>query len=345
MRLNAAQPIDPSQMLSAALSLPLVSLVIASIIALGISVTPGWHARRHSLAEVDTSANPRIVARHSRERLVLGGSAIAVMVVFLVENLVSGYLLDLSGVVSWWRYAAPVFTAGVGLAFLLACILFRGTTPPERPVVPTARRAWLTFSPRLGSTGAALALLVLTLTTIAAGLASSAIGDGPHVYLEIGIPNESIDPLRPWFYGWAYGVPVLICVALLVAVGVSVLHANAVRPFLRPETVIAEQRERREIATGITSVAASGALLALAGAWRFIAEAGSTTQLAIQGDGRSDSYEVVWRYGELAAVGGWLAPALEIMAFVILLLTAGLVARASGAAGLVRDTVRVERAR
>ncbi|KJQ55214.1 hypothetical protein [Microbacterium sp. SA39] len=340
----ASALIEPGQILGAALSLPLVSLVLAAIITMGMSVAARRSPRHPSQASPAGPANHRVVARHSREHVVLGGSAIAVIVIFLVENLVSGYLLNLNGVVSWWRYATPVFTACVGLASLLAVILFRGTAP-ERPVVPTARRTWLTFSSRLGSSGTGLVVLVLTVTTIAAGLASSSIGDGPHVFLEIGIPNENIDPIRLWFYGWAYGVPVLICVLLLAAVGVSVLHANAARPFLRPETVIAEQYERREIATGITSVAASAALLALAGAWRFIADAGSTTQLIIQGEGRSESYEATWRYAEIAAVGGWLAPALEIAAFVILLLTVSRAARASRAAAHSRNSAGLQSAR
>ncbi|WP_282854856.1 hypothetical protein, partial [Microbacterium oxydans] len=98
------------------------------------------------------------------------------------------------------------------------------------------------------------------------------------------------------------------------------LHASAARPFLRPETVLAEQHERRDIATGITRVATSGALLALAGAWRFIAEAGAVNGVAIEGRGHGAPYEAFWRYGEVAAVGGWLAPAVEIAAFVLLLL-------------------------
>lgn len=345
MLLRAAPSIGPDQLLHAALSLPLVSLALAAIIALGITVTPRWHARRQTRVRLGASAARGVAARHAPEHRVLGGSAIAVIVVFALENLLTGYVLNLNGVVSWWRYATPLATAAAGLTVLLALIVFRGSTPPERPVVPTSRRTWLTFTPRVLSAGALTALLLLTLTTVGAGLASSTIGDGPHVYLEIAIPNETIDPIRPWFYGWAYGVPVLVCTALLVPVTVGALHANAARAFLRPETVLAEQRERRETAAGITSIATAAALLALAGAWRFIAESGSATGLTIQGDGRSDSYEAIWRYAELAAVGGWLAPALEILALVLLLLVTAHLARGSRTAAPSETPADLETAR
>lgn len=310
---------DPAQLLEAVLSMPWVSLFLAAIIAVGIVASPRWRARQESGVRLPSTLSGAVATRHAPEHRTLGAAAIAVIAVFLAENLITGYALNLNGVVSWWRYATPVFTASVGIGVLLALISARGSTRPERPVL-SSRRTWLTFSPRIGSVIATSALLTLIATSVAAGMASSRIGDGPYVYLEISIPNESIDPIRPWFYGWAYGIPVLICTAALIAVAVAALHANAARPFLRPETVVAEQRERHDIATGVTRIVASSALLALAGAWRFIAEAGSISGLSIDGDGGSDSYEAFWRYGEIAAVGGWLAPALEITAFVLLLI-------------------------
>ena len=324
MPAHIASLLDPAQWAGALLSLPLVSLILAAIIAVGIAVSPRWAARRRSRVRLTPSASAAVSVRYAPEHVALGIAAIAVIVIFAAENLISGYVLgmfgvSLNGVVSWWRYATPVFTASVGVAVLLAMIATRGSTPPEQAVV-AARRTWLTFSSRVAWVGTALALLALTVTTLLAGLASSNLNDGPYVYLEIDVPNETIDPIRPWFYGWAYGIPVLICTAALVAVIVAALHANAARAFLRPETVVAEQRERRDIARGITRLAASAALLALAGALRFIAEAGTAAGLTVMGDGRSDTYDVFWRYGELAAIGGWVAPVLEISAFVLLLL-------------------------
>ncbi|MFK3677748.1 hypothetical protein ACI2IP_08450 [Microbacterium sp. NPDC090218] len=310
---------DPVQLLGAALSMPWVSLILAAIIAVGIVTSTRWRDRGESGARLTPTVAGGISARYAVEHRALGITAIAVIAVFLAENLITGYALNLNGVVSWWRYATPVFTASVGIGILVALVATRGSARPDHPVL-SPRRTWLTFSPRAGSLGAVAALLALIATTVAAGMASSRIGDGPYVYLEISVPNETIDPIRPWFYGWAYGVPVLICTVVLVAATAVALHVNAARAFLRPGSVVAEQRERRDIATGITRIATSGALLALAGAWRFIAEAGAVGGLTVEGDGRSESYEAFWRYGEIAAVGGWLAPALEITAFVLLLL-------------------------
>ena len=333
---HIASLLDPIQLLGGLLSLPLVSLILAAIIAVGIAVSPRAAARRRGRVRLTPSASTAVSARYTPEHRALGIAAIVVIVIFIAENLITGYVLgmfgvSLNGVVGWWRYATPVFTASLGVAVLLAMIVTHGSTPPERPVV-AARRTWLTFSSRVGSVGTALALLALTTTTLLAGLASSNLNGGPYVYLEIDVPNETIDPIRPWFYGWAYGIPVLICTAALIAVVVAALQANSARAFLRPETVVAEQRERRDIASGISRLAASAALLALAGALRFIAEAGSVAGLTIQGDSGSDSYDVFWRYGELAAIGGWVAPALEITAFVLLFLVTAQLAHGTGPA-------------
>ena len=321
MPAETASLTGPIQALGAALSTPLVSLVLAAIVTGAIVIAAGGNARRRSHIRLGAVSADGVPSRYTGERRTLGISAIGVIAAVVAENLITGYALELNGVVSWWHYAAPVFLASVAVGALLVVIIRRGSAARGVPAV-SARRTWLTFSSRTGSTGAALSVLALTATTLLAGLASSNIDGGPYVFLEIGIPNESgIDPVRPWFYGWAYGIPVLVCTALLVAVAVAALHANAARTFLRPESVIAEHHERRVIATGITRLTTAGALLALAGAWRFIAEAGVVTELVeMRADGGSDSYEAVWRYAEIAAIGGWLAPLVEILAFVLLLL-------------------------
>lgn len=309
--------LDPGEVLGALLSMPWVSLILGAIIAVGISASPRWRTRGESRGHLAPASSGAVFARYSPEHRCLGLVAIAVIAVFLTENLLTRYALDLNDVVSWWRYATPVFTAFAGVAVLLILITTRGSAPAEQPAV-SPRRTWLSFSSRISLAGAAVALLALTTTTLLAGLASSNIDGGPYVFLEIDVPNEAIDPIRLWFYGWAYGLPVLICTGALIAATIAALQRNAARPFLRPETILAEQRERRDIATGIARIATSGALLALAGAWRFIADAGSLSGLAIEGDGRNDSYVAFWRYGEVASAGGWLAPVLEITAFVLL---------------------------
>ena len=319
----------PLELVAAAFSLPLFSLVIAVLVAGGILVVASRPRREDRGAGQFSEPIARSVrTRYLPEHRALGIAGVAVIGLFAVESVVRGYLLNLFDLnlfdqVSWWRYATPVFSALLGISVVLGLIVTRGTTPPESPVVPAARRTWMSFSPLLGIIGASVTLLVLVATTIAAGLASSPDGQGRYVWLVVPVPNEAvIDPIRVGFYGWAYGVPVLICLAVLATVTWAALHTNAARPYIRPETVTAERDARREVAIGTVRIATAGMLLALAGASRLIASAGSVSSLTINGQNGGDPYEVAWRYAEFTAAGGWLAPALEITAFVLLLLVA-----------------------
>ena len=308
---------------AAALSLPLISLTIALVIAVGILATKRAGADQRPSSAPFEAPGRSVASRYEPEHRVLGVAAVAVIVLFATENVVRGYLLNLADVVSWWRFATPVFCAFLGIAIALVFIASRGTARSEIPVVLADRRTWVSFGPHWGIVGAGIVLLLLLATTLAAGMASSPDGEGRYVWLEIPVPNEStIDPIRLWFYGWAYGVPVLICLAALSIDTWAALRCNAARPYIRPETVGLERFERREIATGIVRIATAGMLLALGGAWRFIASSGSISQLVIEGENEGAPYEAAWRYAELATAGGWLAPALEITAFVLLLLVA-----------------------
>ena len=319
----------PLELVAAAFSLPLFSLVIALLVAAGILVVASRPRREDRGAEQLPEPVTRSVrTKYLPEHRALGIAAIAVIVLFAVESVVRGYLLNLIDLnlidhVSWLRYATPVFSALLGISVILGLIVTRGTTPPESPVLPAARRTWLSFSPRRGLVSASITLLALVATIITAGLASSPDGQGRHVWLVIPVPNEAaIDPIRVGFYGWAYGLPVLICLAVLTIVTWATLHTNAARPYIRPETVTAERDARREVAIGTVRIATAGMLLALAGASRLIASAGTVSRLTINGQNGGDPYEVAWRHAELAAAAGWLAPALEITAFVLLLLVA-----------------------
>lgn len=319
---NRILSLSPFELLGVALSIPLFSLALATLLVAGVGSVRRVRRPAFQLKPGTGSGVSSATAQYVIERRTLGIGAVGVIVIFAIEYVVDGYLLNLSDVVDWWRYATPVLAALVTLAVLIGFIVIRGTIAPERAVVSIARRTWSSFGPRRGIIATACLALAFLATTIAAGLASSPDDRGRYIYLEIPAPNTSIDPLRPWFYGWAYGVPVIICVAALVAVTWVTLRSNAVRPFLRPETVGAEQRARVEIATSAVCVAAAGMLLALGGAFRFIGRSGSYSQLTIGDNGQSDSYELTWRYANLASAAGWVAPIMEIVAFVLLLLVA-----------------------
>jgi hypothetical protein len=310
------------ELLAAALSFTLFSLVLAFLLLACAAVVRMISKRgNRSVSRISDGASSAR-AQYVVERRALGVGAVGAVVIFGIEYAVRGYLLDISDTVDWWRYATPVLSAFATLAVVFSLIMLRGTVAPENPVVSTTRRTWDGFGPRTGITGVCALAIIFLATTIAAGMASSPDDLGRYIYIEIPAPNTSIDPLRPWFYGWAYGVPVIVCVAALIAVTWATLRSNALRPFLSPETSGAEKRARAEIATGAVYIAAAGMLLALGGVFRFISQSGSYSQLTIDGEGHSASYELTWRYANLAVAVGWLAPALEIAAFVLLLLTA-----------------------
>lgn len=315
-------PPSPLDLIAALFSLPLFSLVLAAVVS-GVVV----------IARRTLPADPP--ARYRPELRTLGAAALAVIVVFAVENIVRGYLLQLVDVVDWWRYPTPILTALLGLSVVGALMALRGSAAPEEPVTPTARRGWTTFGPRLGLMWAAVAGGALLVTCVLAGLASSADRDGRFIYLALEVPNTSIGPVLPWFFGWWYGIPVMIStVALALGLWV-VLSRNAARPYLRPDLVPAEQDARRRVAAAAVSIATAATLLALAGAWRFIARA----QIGQLTTGDNETYDVVWRYAALATAAGWVAPLLEIIGFTLLLLTTVRTLRRVRAAGPVAERV------
>ncbi len=319
---NVISSISPAELAAAAFTLPLFSLFLALLIFIGVRLILRVRGRDdRSVPRAGTGTSP-VAVRYVLERRVLGVGAIALIAVFAIENVVDGYLLNLADVVAWWKYTTPLFAAFLCLTVALGLILFRGVVVPERPVVQLARRTWMSFGPRAGLIGAGVALVALFATTIAAGVASSADDRGRYIYLDIPVPNVPIDALRPWFYGWAYGVPVILCLAALIVVTWVTLRSNALRPFLRPETASAEQNARMEIAAGAVHIATAGMLLALGGAFRFISRSGTISHLTIEGQGQSHSYQTIWRYADLAVAAGWLAPVMETIAFLLLLIVA-----------------------
>lgn len=321
MSRNVISSLGPFDLIAAAFTVPLFSLVIAAIIVAGALVAARMRAHAGAATPSGAAATP-VLARYRPERRALGIGAIIVIVSFTVEAIVRGYLLRLVDIVEWWQYATPVFAASLCLTVVLVLVTFRGTTPPEQPAFPTSRRTWLSFGPRRGLVGAGATLLALVATTVAAGMASSSDERGRFIYLELPIPNTDLDALRPWFYGWAFGMPVLVCVAVLFLVSWGTLRRNAARPYLRLSTITAERRERVDVASCTVGIATAAMLLSLGGAFRFIGRYGSTSRVTISSEGQDATYDMTWQYAEFAAAADWLAPALEITAFALLLFVA-----------------------
>lgn len=321
----------PDQLLFAIAAHPLFSFGIALLLAAAIVIARGRREATGVAQARGVEDAAAVSARYLPEYRALGLGALAVIVVFFVENLLTGYFMNLANVVEWWRYATPIFAAALAIVVVGALIVLRGSRPPEVPLPSPTRRGWASFSARSGLIGAGLALAGLVATTVWAGLMSSSDGAGRFIYIEMAVPNTDVGPVRPWFYGWSYGVPVLLCLVALAAVVWLVLRGNAVRPYIRPEGVHAENRARGAIAASVVGIASAGMLLALGGAFRFIGRSGGYGRLVMEGEDGSDrDYEMVWQGAQFAAMANWLAPVIEVAAFVLLLLVA---ARMLGARG------------
>ncbi|MDR2998061.1 MAG: hypothetical protein LBU78_08070 [Microbacterium sp.] len=314
---SSAAAFDPATFLSGILFFPPIALLAAIVIAVGILL----FRPKPQTGDVAGAAAP---SKYAAERRALAVVALVTVVAYIAEFIERGYIVTDTELIHWWRFAAPLAVAAIGIAIVLWMITAVGSERPEQPMVTTGRRTWTSFSTRMAIISAGLVVLALVVTTVTAGFASSPNSQGLYVWLEIPIANEpSIPPIRVLFYGWAYGLPVLVCAAALGALAWGALDRNAARPFSRPETVAAERVARRATAAGVTRIATAAMLLTLSGAWWLIARAGSGTALTILRDRGDDHFDATWRYAELAVAAGWLAPILEIAGLVILLVAAG----------------------
>lgn len=311
--------VDSLDLITAALGIPILSLALAAVALAAVALVR--RRRPGPVRQAADSPDRDVTARYDVEQRALGWGAVGVIVVFVAESILRGYVWDLVDVASWWRHAVPLFSASLALLMALALIVGRGTSAPQVPLLPATRRTSAAFGPRRLLPLGAVTLGILVATTVAAGIVSSPDDRGRFIYLEIPLPNTTVDPIRPWFYGWTYGVPVLVSAVLLAAVVALALRTNATRPFLRPDTAEAERIARRRVATGIVRIATAALFLALAGAWRFIGSAVIET-MTLADDVSETTYEAALPFAALARWGQGLAPLIEIAAFLLLLLAA-----------------------
>lgn len=321
MTLNG-RDVNLFELLWVALSLPPVTLVIAGVIVTGALLLK--MSRLASAPLATPPATPRPVrARYRPEHIALGWLAVTMIAVCVADFIIRGFVVSQIDRFDWWEFATLIITAVLGLGLVALIIATRKNAQPNAPGVSTSRRTWRTFSSPSTLTSYAVATVGLIVTTVLAGLASSPNDDGEYVLLTIPIPNaEGTDPLRFPFYGWTFGVPVLVMIVVLTLTAWIALQRNSARRFLRADTIVAERAARQSTAIGINRIATAAILLSLAAAWRLIGSMGSISQVTIEGQNAGQPYEASWRYGELALAAGWGAPVIEIVAFALLLLVA-----------------------
>lgn len=303
-------------------SFPVTSLVIALFLALACEA---WASRtahaRDAVAPLSAKSIHSLRAKYRSARALLPAVGIVIIVWFVGEVVVRGYLVAVPEELSWVRFVAPIIGAALGLGAVLLQIVVSGSEAPEEPGTLVPRRTWASFSEPRDLIGALFVALVLLTTTIAAGMAASADRWGVSDSVELPVPNLAmVDPIRLPFFGWAYGIPVLVSAGILLLVVAALLQKNASRSFIRPETVMAERIVRRQVGAGGVRIATAALLLALAASWRLIAGAGSVSSLEIAGENDGRPYEVVWRFAEFATAAGWGAPIAEVVALTLLLL-------------------------
>lgn len=313
----------PGDIVGAMFSIPITSFVIALFLALVLEAWVSRSAVGSRSREAAAAATRSMRVRYRPAHVILIGSAVAVIALSLGTFIIQGYFVRVPDDLVWMRFAAPIIGAIAGLGVVLVQIVRRGTTEPEAPTLIASRRTWSTFSAWRDLIVVTIALVLLVVTTLVAGAASSLSQSGLSDTLEIPVSNlDAVDPVRIRFFGWTYGMPVLVSAAVLIAIVAAVLQYNAVRTFIRPETVAAERSSRRHIARAAVRIVIGALLLSLASAWRLIARAGGISSLEIQGENDGSPYEVAWRFAEFATVAGWCAPILEVAAFTLLLLVA-----------------------
>lgn len=174
----------------------------------------------------------------------------------------------------WSRYPLPL-AFGIVTLVVLIVVLNHRVTAPEAPVHPIQRRDWWTFSARPD--------LVVVLTVAVMSLLTCTIAGVSSDWMTISMPSGGG---YSDFFGWAYGLPVLIGTLLMASLTVMALRANAHPPYTRPDTAGVEADARRIMATSITRAATAAILIPLGGALIFVGSAATgRTGVGIPGVG------------------------------------------------------------
>ncbi|MDP4334705.1 hypothetical protein Q7F20_15115 [Curtobacterium sp. A7_M15] len=169
----------------------------------------------------------------------------------------------------WWPEVLPI-VAGI-VAVLIAV---RGTTVPvaaDRPVLDLRRRSALTFSRGVEVLAAAATTVVLALTVLGAGLLSSQDDEGRYALITIPVGDATASTE---FFGWYYGLPVVVAAAVLVAVTLAGLHQIARGPRAHVDRAGDDLRRRDQSSVALRSATAA-LLLTLGSAWQLVAQASS----------------------------------------------------------------------
>lgn len=260
---------------------PWGALLLAGVVVIAVAIIT---RRRRRVAGVDAFRLP------SALRVVAG-------------LVVAGWLLDyalssvgiLAGVTRWWQFALPLVVAAAGMGVALVGV----GRVRQRAGVPTlvgVRRTWMTFPSRAALTTVAVGGILLIAVTLICGVVSVPDERGAFVLVDFGDAGVSS------FYGWTFGIPVLIALAALGLVTVVALRRIAAPAFRAPETVAEERRQRGVVADAVLVIAGGAVMLSLGSVLYFVGSVG----LGSAGVGIPGVGDFVWTPGYSA-----IAPALR----------------------------------
>ncbi|MEV7757508.1 hypothetical protein [Microbacterium sp. NPDC089184] len=251
-----------------------------------------------------------------RERVALGALALMVGAAWLADVVLRGYVFDMSATVSWWRFAVAPLVATGGLV-VLGASLRAGGARRAVDALSVTRRTWTTFGPRRELVALVTLAALTGAIVVVFGTTAMSLDSGVSAHVALDAPNTAYAPVVLPFPGWAYGIPTISALMLVIAATVFALHRNSVRPF-RGGLGWDEERSRRAMtARGLVAVALAATLLALAGLLR-MARAAVLTSMTFAHSGETVNVSVP--HEDLIVLGGMLAPVLEISGAVVLAL-------------------------
>lgn len=166
-----------------------------------------------------------------------------------------------------WRYAVPLAAAALAVAVYAGLGPGTRSAKTSREVDLAPRSVW-TFGSSWWFAGLFTLAVLLVSAVILAGLASSTDDEGRHTLLVLDVGNAQAATV---FFGWAFGVPVLIGLAALlglvfVALWLVARPAVSADPRARDLEIALRRNQARTvltIASGATAFTLGAALLFL----------------------------------------------------------------------------------
>ncbi|WFR67975.1 hypothetical protein P9139_06330 [Curtobacterium flaccumfaciens] len=201
--------------------------------------------------------------RPTRDR----SAAAAVGVVGWVLPLVLSF--SMVGQFRWWPEVLPL-AAGV-VAVIVAGRAEAAPVAADRPVLDLRRRGPLTFTRGVEAFATAATTVILALTVLGAGLLSSQDDEGRYALITIPVGDATVSTE---FFGWYYGLPVIVATAVLVVVTLAGLHRIARSPRTDMDRA-GDDLRRRDRSSAVLRSATAALLLTLGSAWQLVAQGSS----------------------------------------------------------------------